>query len=41
MKNDGEDYLNEVWETPIITVLDVNKKTENGFSGGTDDWELS
>jgi len=28
MKNEKESKLNEVWETPLITILDVNEKTE-------------
>jgi len=36
MKNREKNKLNEVWETPEITVLNVNEKTENGFSGSSD-----
>ena len=28
MKNDEENDLNEVWETPEITVLSINEETE-------------
>jgi hypothetical protein len=40
MKNEEENKLNEVWETPEITVLDVNEKTEYGFSGTSDDFDI-
>jgi len=30
MKNDEENKLNAFWETPEITVLNVNEKTEYG-----------
>jgi hypothetical protein len=40
MKNEEENKLNEVWETPEVTMLDVNKDTNytgkhgSGADGG-------
>jgi len=28
--NEEENKLNEIWETPEVTVLNVNEDTENG-----------
>ena len=36
MKNNEENKLNEVCETPEITVLNVNEKTELGEDGTSD-----
>jgi len=40
MKNNEENNHNEVWETPEITVLDVNEKTENGLNDSSDDHDI-
>jgi hypothetical protein len=41
MKNNEENKLIDIWETPEITVLNVNRDTENGASPGPDMFSLS
>ncbi|MBP1638424.1 MAG: hypothetical protein H6Q17_7 [Bacteroidetes bacterium] len=38
MKNNEENKLNEVWEKPMLTALNVNKDTKNGV-GDTSDFD--
>jgi hypothetical protein len=40
MKNNEENKLNEVWETPEVIVLNVNKDTELGGSTPSGDTDL-
>jgi hypothetical protein len=36
MKNEKENKLNETWETPEMTVLNVNENTKFGVGPGDD-----
>ena len=41
MKGEEENELNEIWESPEVTVLNVNGNTEAGANAGEDGIEQS